>query len=475
MSESRRAIALAIVALFALAVAGSLLGNGQALSQTPQDKIVFQCGSDICIMGPDGSGKVNLTQDQKYDINPELAPDGAHIVWACDFNQLCLMDWDGANQHYITPGTETSEEPSWSPDGSRLVYVCTSPVNFGHALCTNNTEGSDRQLIFDPGDAILQVRQPDWSPDGSKIAFQGNPLTFEHADDIFVVSSDGSSVNNLTDTPDRTERIAAWSPSGTKLAFYSSRPASEGGQSALYTMNPDGSDRQLLATPPNGASPSGVTWSPDGSQIAIECNVDDLCIMNANTGSLVRQLPSGDELWSTFHWGYAGGPPPLPIEDQIAACLPNVNVAYGRKNQAQQWTAFEPGAPAILQTLSEFVPGGGYLVNVDGNCTLTNGINTISLYTGWNLLGWRNSQGTGGVLIEAQLGTCLETTNVAYGHENQAKEWLAFEPGAPDFLQMLREFVSGGGYLVNTSASCTISSGANSVPVYYGWNLFGWE
>jgi hypothetical protein len=80
-----------------------------------------------------------------------------------------------------------------------------------------------------------------------------------------------------------------------------------------------------------------------------------------------------------------------------------------------------------------------------------------------------------GLLIEGQLGACLEVTNVAYSHDNVTKEWGGFQPGAPASLQTLTEFVPGGGYFVNTSGNCTISSGPNVINMYTGWNLFGWR
>jgi hypothetical protein len=66
-------------------------------------------------------------------------------------------------------------------------------------------------------------------------------------------------------------------------------------------------------------------------------------------------------------------------------------------------------------------------------------------------------------------------TNVAYSHDNFAKEWHGFQPGAPAALQTLTEFVAGGGYFVNTSGNCTINSGPNIINMYTGWNLFGWR
>ncbi len=74
-----------------------------------------------------------------------------------------------------------------------------------------------------------------------------------------------------------------------------------------------------------------------------------------------------------------------------------------------------------------------------------------------------------------QLGECLAVTNIAYGRDNQADIWLAFEPGGPPALQTLTEFVPFGGYYVHTSADCTISSGINVIDLYAGWNLIGWR
>ncbi|MFQ5879452.1 MAG: hypothetical protein ACE5IZ_04695, partial [Dehalococcoidia bacterium] len=77
--------------------------------------------------------------------------------------------------------------------------------------------------------------------------------------------------------------------------------------------------------------------------------------------------------------------------------------------------------------------------------------------------------------IEDQLGDCLAVTNVAWGHDNQAKVWLGFFPGQPLFLQDLTEFIAGAAYLVNVSADCTINLGANVIALYVGWNIFGWR
>ncbi len=76
--------------------------------------------------------------------------------------------------------------------------------------------------------------------------------------------------------------------------------------------------------------------------------------------------------------------------------------------------------------------------------------------------------------IEGQLGACLAVTNIAWSLNNQTKAWSSFDPDLPPVLQGLTELLPRGGYFVNTSANCTITVGANNIPLYTGWNLFGW-
>ncbi len=59
--------------------------------------------------------------------------------------------------------------------------------------------------------------------------------------------------------------------------------------------------------------------------------------------------------------------------------------------------------------------------------------------------------------------------------DNQTKQWSSFDPDLPDPLQGLTQLLPDHGYFINTSANCTIDSGANHIPLYAGWNLFGWR
>jgi hypothetical protein len=78
----------------------------------------------------------------------------------------------------------------------------------------------------------------------------------------------------------------------------------------------------------------------------------------------------------------------LPIEQQLGDCLPFTNVVWGHDNQDKIWFGYDPGVPDVLQTLTQFEEGEGYVINLSAPCTLNVNGTQIQMYAGWNLFGW---------------------------------------------------------------------------------------
>jgi TolB protein len=92
------------------------------------------------------------------------------------------------------------------------------------------------------GTASIQNHMAAWSPDGTKLAFVSNRAGGRS--DIWIVNSDGTGLQNLTNNTERTVSNWAptWSPSGTQIAFGSDRA----GQKQLYVINVNGAGLRKL-------------------------------------------------------------------------------------------------------------------------------------------------------------------------------------------------------------------------------------
>ena len=159
-------------------------------------------------------------------------------------NEIYVMNADGKDVEQLTDNKIGEWHPALSPDGDRIVF---NSGNDGGDIYVMNADGSDVQILMD--NAIFgqyaQTRHPDrqrieyeyyfpsWSPDGDRIAFTSGG----DASDIYVMKSDGTSIQRLTDR-NSIDWCPSWSPDGQHIVFESYR----NGYTNIYAMNADGSD-----------------------------------------------------------------------------------------------------------------------------------------------------------------------------------------------------------------------------------------
>lgn len=143
---------------------------------------------------------------------------------------------------------------SWSPDGARVALVV------GQAIAVANADGSSLRIVTSPRKTSEDDHAPTWSPDGSAIAF--SRYTGSARNGVWIVVVATRAERQLTR---RYARALAWSPTGDVIA------ADYGvylrGEIAL--VEPDGTVRRRLDVPDFKGFNAGVSWSPDGTRLAV--------------------------------------------------------------------------------------------------------------------------------------------------------------------------------------------------------------
>ncbi len=239
--------------------------------------------------------------------SPQLSPDGSKIVYTRGWidpksdarkSEIWMMDADGERKRFLAEGSS----PTWSPDGTRIAFLAEGEPG-GNQIYVRwmDAEGATSQIT-------RMTKSPSnlrWSPDSGHIAFNRAvktsvnltismppapdgaewttpPKVVErpvyrrdrqgYVDDtythLFVVSSDGGAVRQLTDG-DWNHSAGEWTADGEELVFSSLRVEDAELQwrhSEIYAVSvDDGAIRQLTDRRGPDANPLP---SPDGQHIA---------------------------------------------------------------------------------------------------------------------------------------------------------------------------------------------------------------
>ncbi|MEO8724693.1 MAG: S9 family peptidase [Acidobacteriaceae bacterium] len=149
---------------------------------------------------------------------------------------------------------------AWSPDGGEIAYISNASGRLN--LWVMKADGSGAQQIVKSND---HNDEPLWTPDGKSILYvQDNGG--DEMYDIYMVSSNGGTPEDLTKTAEVRETGAQFSPDGTMLAFQSKEKTAPSTNLALMDWKTKQS-RLLTHEAEKEQSWSLAAWSPDGQYV----------------------------------------------------------------------------------------------------------------------------------------------------------------------------------------------------------------
>ena len=155
----------------------------------------------------------------------------AYVEVQGEEGDIWTMNPDGSDKVQLTDEPGWEGDPVWSPSGRRIAFnMRPSGGDPRYELWVINSDGSDRrQILSDSGRAFVF-----WSPDGKKLAFTSSG---NGPPNVFVVNLDGTNPTMLTNDT-RVNSAEGWSKDGKSILFRNG--------AGLHLIDADGSNPRLV-------------------------------------------------------------------------------------------------------------------------------------------------------------------------------------------------------------------------------------
>jgi TolB protein len=295
-----------VLLMSVLALPLALGGTQPVIATTPDSngRIAFQMdfglGSEIYTIEPSGVGIEQLTEVNGSAEAPDWSPDGTRIAFHIVDHGLWIMNADGSDLHKIVA---SGFQPAFTPDGNNLVYDC-GDCSGGQGIFLMDADGSDApgtRLTTNPS-GYEGDTNPEVSPDGQTVTFVRKKAEGE-LQALFAVDIDGTHVRRLVPYPFNVFIKHDWAPNGKHIVF--SSPID--GQTNVYTIAPDGSDRVQLTHVHRDRGAIAGTYSPDGQWISFRWESPSRGVFrltkmrpNGSDRSVITTAPIGERF---IDWG----------------------------------------------------------------------------------------------------------------------------------------------------------------------------
>lgn len=235
---------------------------------------------DIFTASPDGGLEQQVTETDDVAINrsaageqqPRWSADGEFMAFTTfdrsgERTSIWQLPWSGGTPTAMVANDRGLGDPAWErPRGRCIAYsgARTASTERATDLLLKCPEEAARTIV---DTADLDEAGPDWKHDGTQLVYEARRTGWDNLDskqwDLWTVNRDGTDRQLLIDAPDTAERHGRWSPDGQTIAFVQYAYKAGLGKGTLVTVDLRTGD--LTYHVEGAAGP--MAWSPDGRYI----------------------------------------------------------------------------------------------------------------------------------------------------------------------------------------------------------------
>lgn len=215
-------------------------GRNIAFAANPKDNY------DLFTMAADGSGITPVVSSSLDESEPAWFPDGQSLVYTREMRTTLRRDVSlyrvslktGKTTKVIPEYSRLNAIPHVSPLGNLLVFTGKRPVGWDVAVYDIRLKSVE---FLDQGGKSCRAR---FSGNGKQLAYVSSQA--DGKGDIWLMLADGSQKKRLTERSDTYDYFPGWAPDGGHIVFSSSNQHSHEGDWALYIVDVQTGEVELL-------------------------------------------------------------------------------------------------------------------------------------------------------------------------------------------------------------------------------------